>query len=86
MLATRLKKEVPELTQHAIASMTDMQKLDWNDYDIVLSTVRLQHPPKDYLLVNPLLSIEDVRSVRRYIKEHLPVIMEQKIPIINSRG
>lgn len=58
--------------------MTDMQKLDWNDYDIVLSTVRLQHPPKDYLLVNPLLSIEDVRSVRRYIKEHLPVIMEQK--------
>lgn len=85
MLATRLKKEVPELTQHAIASMTDMQKLDWNDYDIVLSTVRLQHPPKDYLLVNPLLSIEDVRSVRRYIKEHLPVIMEQKKYLSSTR-
>lgn len=78
MLSTRLTKDIPELTHHVVASMAEMQTVDWDQYDIVLSTVRLQHPPKTYLLVNPLLPQQDVHAVRRYIKEQLPIMMERK--------
>jgi mannitol operon transcriptional antiterminator len=76
MLASRLKKELNEISYVKIASIKELKQVPIKNYDVIISTVRL--PFDDYVLVNPLLSEEDIKSVRIYLKKNIKKLTEKK--------
>ncbi|MEK5441405.1 BglG family transcription antiterminator [Fredinandcohnia sp. FSL W7-1320] len=72
MLASRIKKEVPEITSTDIISLKEMHTMDWSQYQIIVSTVLLPLQEKfDYVYVNPLLYEKDIESIQAYLRTHV---------------
>ncbi|GEB77411.1 BglG family transcription antiterminator [Sporolactobacillus inulinus] len=65
MLASRLKKEMKELYSIKIASIHDMEKLELDQFDLILSTVHLPKQKIPCLFVNPLLSQADIEAIKQ---------------------
>lgn len=65
MLASRLKKEMKELYSIKIASIHDMEKLELDRFDLILSTVHLPKQKIPCLFVNPLLSQADIEAIKQ---------------------
>ncbi|AZB41315.1 transcription antiterminator [Bacillus sp. FJAT-42376] len=70
MLASRIKKEMAEISSIEIASLKEIQELNLQEYDLVISTVRLPFE-QNYVLVNPLLREEDIESIRHFLGGHI---------------
>ncbi|MGY4110566.1 BglG family transcription antiterminator [Aeribacillus sp. SP014] len=71
MLATRLRKEFPEIENIHIASLIDLKRLDVSQYDIIISTTDLPYRHVPYITVNPLLNEHDIAKIKRYMNEKL---------------
>jgi mannitol operon transcriptional antiterminator len=67
ILASRIKKELPAIGYTQNISMFDIEKIPKNDYDIIISTVHLSVDSQDYILVSPLLTIDDVKKITLYL-------------------
>ncbi|ALC83730.1 MULTISPECIES: BglG family transcription antiterminator [Bacillus] len=76
MLASRVKKEVSEISSVEIASIKELRSFALKNFDVIISTVRL--PFDDYVLVNPLLSDEDSKSIRTYLKKNIKKMIDKK--------
>lgn len=78
MLASRIRKEVPEITETEIASLKDLQTKDISQYGIIISTVILPLQEKlDYVYVNPLLYEKDIEAIYDYIGTNIQKITRQ---------
>ncbi|WP_077622960.1 BglG family transcription antiterminator [Sediminibacillus massiliensis] len=71
MLASRIQKEIVEINSVEILSMKDFQQADLNNYDVVISTVRLPFTDIDYILVSPLLSEEDIEVIHDFLQRNV---------------
>ncbi|MFP7444446.1 BglG family transcription antiterminator [Bacillus infantis] len=71
MLASRIKKELPEIRSVEISSIKEIQQTDLNSYDIIFSTVRLPYTDLEYILVNPLLEEEDILAAKGFLQKHI---------------
>lgn len=71
MLETRIRSEVPYITDIHTSSIKEMKTKNLDQYDLILSTVRLPWEKHPYVYVNPLLSKEDVKNIRMYIQENI---------------
>ncbi|WHY59708.1 BglG family transcription antiterminator [Cytobacillus firmus] len=72
MLRSRLKKEVAEIDVIEIKSIKEMSEgADLKEYDLILSTVRLPFIHAEYILVNPLLSEENILTIKNYLKNNI---------------
>ncbi|GGL58385.1 BglG family transcription antiterminator [Sporolactobacillus putidus] len=69
MLATRLKKEMPELSSVEIASIKDMGQMDLENFDMILSTVHLPKQKIPCIFVNPLLSKENITEIHATMEQ-----------------
>lgn len=79
MLRSRLKKEVAEIDVIEIKSIKEMSEdADLKEYDLILSTVRLPFIQAEYILVNPLLSEENILSIKNYLKNNLESLTKGK--------
>ncbi|WP_421382729.1 BglG family transcription antiterminator [Bacillus salacetis] len=85
MLASRIQKEVPEINAVEILSLKDFQSASMNDYDIVISTVRLPFTDIDYTLVSPLLSEREINSIRNYLQNNLEKLTRNKRYLLNAQ-
>lgn len=67
ILATRLKKEIPDISQIEQKSFFDLRYIEPSHYDLIVSTVPipLEEP---YFLVSPMLQDDEVVAIRRFIK------------------
>ena len=63
VLVSRLQAEFPELAVVAVQSATSYENVNDN-YDIVISTVPLTVDGSEVVVVSPLLSSSDVRTIR----------------------
>ncbi|WP_071393949.1 BglG family transcription antiterminator [Bacillus tuaregi] len=78
MLASRIKKEVPEITVTDVASIKEIQTRDVSHYGIIISTVILPVLESlEYVFVNPLLYEKDIEAIYDYIGTHIPKITRQ---------
>lgn len=68
ILASRIKKELPAIGYTQNISMFDIEKIPKSDYDIIISTVHLSIHSQDYILVSPLLTIDDVKNITLYLE------------------
>lgn len=67
MLATLLNKEFPEAVSLSVSSIGDMSGLDLQHFELILTTVHLPKQPIPCILVNPLLSKENIKEIREII-------------------
>ncbi|MDN4593144.1 BglG family transcription antiterminator [Polycladomyces subterraneus] len=73
MLATRIKKELPEIKRLHYASVFDLTSINLDDYDVIISTIPLAGFAKEYILVNPMLTENDVKNIRAWIESRRSV-------------
>ncbi|MFS0655910.1 BglG family transcription antiterminator [Bacillus sp. 179-C3.3 HS] len=78
MLASRLKKELPEIAQFELSSLIELKEMDAASYDMIVSTVPIPYEHIDYILVSPLLNEDDAKRVKAHIKRKIPYIIEKK--------
>ncbi|WP_059105851.1 BglG family transcription antiterminator [Shouchella shacheensis] len=71
MLASRIEQEFPEITKVTNVSLFEMDRYRLEDYDLLLSTVRLEQN-KQALHVSPVLTTEEVSRVRTFIDSLKP--------------
>lgn len=78
MLASRLKKELPEIRSFDMSSLIELKDRDIGAYDMIVSTVPIPYENIDYIMVSPLLNEEDADQVKQYIKRKIPLILDNK--------
>ena len=67
ILASRIKKELPNILYIQNISMFDIEAVAPNSYDIIISTVPLPMRVQDYILVSPLLTKDDVHNIKSFL-------------------
>jgi mannitol operon transcriptional antiterminator len=79
MLASRIKKEIIGIDHIEIKSMKEIQdQTNLKRFDLVISTVKLPFLDIDYLLVSPLLTEENILSIRNFLRNNLKRVTEKK--------
>ncbi len=78
MLASRIQKEFTEINSVGIKSMKEMEKSNLDEFDIVISTVRLPFDDVHYILVSPLLSDEDIQMIRSFLQSNIQQLTGKK--------
>ncbi|MFN7252974.1 MAG: BglG family transcription antiterminator [Anaerobacillus sp.] len=68
MLATRIQQEIPNLTSLKNVSLFDLKQHNLNEFDLVISTLHSDELPKDYILVSPILTEEEIEKIKSRIK------------------
>ncbi|MEH7491850.1 BglG family transcription antiterminator [Neobacillus niacini] len=79
MLASRIKKEITEIDYLDIKSIKDITgQVDLKAYDLIISTVRLPFMNAEYILVNPLLSQENITTIKTFLQNNLETLTKGK--------
>ncbi len=71
ILASRLERAFPQIRRLRNASLFDLESLDANTFDLVVSTVPLRIPSESYVQVKPLLSEDEVGRIRDHLRGKL---------------
>lgn len=64
MLSTKLEQEFTGL-KAVNASLFDIGSMNVDEFDTIISTIPLRNFKRDYLVVSPLLSSEDIEKIKR---------------------
>lgn len=78
MLASRIRKEIAEINSVKILSINNFQSERFEDYDLVISTIKLPYSNVDYIMVSPLLSDKDIGYIEDYLQNNLEKINRKK--------
>lgn len=79
MLASRIKKEIAGIDSIEIKSIKEMQQQEnFSSYDLIISTVKLPFTKLDYMIVSPLLSEENIETIKDFLKNNIKNITEKK--------
>lgn len=70
MLASRIKKEIKEITFIEVSSLGNLKNIQLEQYDIILSTVNMPGFSRKYFTVNPLLTKEEVEQIQEELKRN----------------
>ncbi|WP_085524595.1 BglG family transcription antiterminator [Tuberibacillus sp. Marseille-P3662] len=70
MLATRIRKDFPEIEQLQNASLFDLNHIDVHHFDVIISTIPLPIEESEYILVNPFLTEEDTQKIHAAMNQH----------------
>ncbi len=70
MLATRIQRELPTIREVRNVSLFELYRMDKSEYDLILSTIRIPEMEQEYILVNPILTDEEVEKIKRYLTQH----------------
>ena len=71
MLASRLEKAFPQIRLIQNTSLFDLEDFDPDGFDLVVSTIPLPIPSGSYVQVHPLLSEDEVESIRDHLREKM---------------
>ena len=69
MLAARLGKSFPQIQSIKNSSLFELDDLNLNDFDLVVSTVPLPASEDSYVQVQPFLPEDDVECIRNHLRE-----------------
>ncbi|WP_353989902.1 PTS sugar transporter subunit IIA [Pediococcus argentinicus] len=71
ILRNRLLRRIPEVNRVSVARTSALLDLDFDEFDLILSTIELPGFNEDYRIVSPLLLDEEIDSIRDYIQKHI---------------
>jgi len=75
ILESRIRKYIPEITVIEISRISKLNHVDFNEYDLILSTIFLQGFETEYKVVTPLLMENEIKSIQLYVRQ---IIAEKK--------
>lgn len=70
ILKERLSKQFKEIQQIDVADVNQLMTLDYSQYDVILSTMKLPHFDGDYLVVSPLLLDDELNKIKQMVQNH----------------
>jgi mannitol operon transcriptional antiterminator len=68
MLASRIKKEIPEIEVIKNISLFDIGDIDRTQYDLIISTISLPIQEERVVIVSPLLSQNEIAKIKAYLQ------------------
>ncbi|ANZ69957.1 BglG family transcription antiterminator [Pediococcus claussenii] len=71
IIRNQLLQKIPEVGKIKVARTSSLEKMDFDQYDLILSTIDLPGFPIEYRKVSPLLLNEDIESLERFIRTQL---------------
>lgn len=71
ILKKRLEKYFPTLSKIETSKVSELTKDNIKNHDIILSTVKLNNFPRDYLTISPLLFPEEIERIRKYVQSNI---------------
>src|SRR5699024_607694 len=80
MLATKLKKQIPEIKQVENKSLFELEQTDLEAYDLIVSTIPLKGIEKNYIIATPMLeqsAIQEIEKTVRRKKMTQPVLKRE---------
>jgi mannitol operon transcriptional antiterminator len=83
MLSKRLLDNFPQLSIIEESSIKGLSKINKDDFDIIISTVRIYNANFDYILVNPMITDEDKLNIEGVINNKLLNGTKKNQEIIN---
>ncbi|MBP2241017.1 mannitol operon transcriptional antiterminator [Cytobacillus eiseniae] len=83
LLASRLQKEIQEIAEVINVSIFELDQLPISDRDLVISTIHLQDFHREYMIVSPLLTKDEIKQVQLYARRQ--ILMKKPIPILKER-
>ena len=87
ILASRLKKELPEIKRVSITHLAVLGQVDLQQYDLILSTLELPGFPREYQLVSPLLLNDEVKRLKDYLANyHQPDYGQVKTSLVKHKN
>ncbi len=87
LLATRLHKEFPELEPIQNVSVMEFKKMKKDDYQLVISTIPIPDYESNYIIVHPLLNIDEIEKIRSFINEYKMLSSTEKnLPVTFKAG
>lgn len=69
ILQNRLQKNIPEINKIEIARISQLNQLNLEEYDLILSTIFLQGFESEYKVVTPLLMNDEIKSIHLSVKQ-----------------
>jgi mannitol operon transcriptional antiterminator len=67
MLASRIKKEIPEIEILKNASLFEVDSIPENEYDFIISTISLPMASHECIVVSPFLTEEEIQRIRAFV-------------------
>jgi len=68
ILATRLKRAIPDIVVMEQASVFELKTKDLNAYDLIISTVPLPEEYGPHFVVSPMLTEEEAQAIRQQLE------------------
>ncbi|GIO27027.1 BglG family transcription antiterminator [Ornithinibacillus bavariensis] len=68
MLATKLLQKVPEIKQVDHKSLFDIDELNLEEYDLIISTIPLMDIGRDYIVASPMLTEREIQQIQKTIR------------------
>jgi mannitol operon transcriptional antiterminator len=78
ILASRIKQEFIEIGSIDTKSIKEIPNADLQQYDLIISTVRLPFFELDYFLVTPLLKKEEIEAIQTFLKANVQKLTKNK--------
>jgi mannitol operon transcriptional antiterminator len=69
MLVSKLETAFPQIQQIRHASFFELETLDADEFDLIVSTVSLSIPEETYVRVQPFLSEDEVEKIKDHLRE-----------------
>ncbi|REK54014.1 MAG: PTS sugar transporter [Geobacillus sp.] len=79
ILATRLKKEIPDIAHMEQISVFELRNKDATRYDLIVSTVPIDGLAQPYFVVSPMLQEEEVMSIKQFLKNRNAVSSKEDV-------
>lgn len=76
MLATQLRREIPEIKEVRNVSAFDLEEITVKDKDLVITTIQLTDVSFEYLVVSPFLTDEEIQQIQMFAKKKLLIQTE----------
>ncbi len=71
ILESRLKQNIPEISVIQSAKISDLPRLNFDGFDLILSTVYLDQFEQDYLIISPLLKMTELEKIQQLVSEKI---------------
>lgn len=90
ILKKRLEKFFPTIKRINTSKVSELTKDNIKKPDIILSTIKLDNFPRDYLIISPLLFPEEIERIGQYVKNNIVnsslTFKEQKYSLKNRKS
>jgi mannitol operon transcriptional antiterminator len=68
ILATRLKKEIPDIVRIQHTSVLELKDVDTDQFDLIVSTVPLNNFTGHYFVVSPILQDTEISTIKKFLE------------------